>query len=148
MHFVERHGLVEGLRLRAVGEPGFVVPVVAIEIGDFRGGARRELGGETVRIGFVDLFAVGLLDAELVERAFAEAGDEQFPDAAGDVFAERMAAGIPVVEIADDADALRVGGPDGEVHAFDTADVAEVGAELGVALPVRAFAQQVQIVLC
>ena len=54
---------------------------------------------------------------------------------------------IPIVEIADDADALCVGRPDGEVDAFHAADVAQMGAELGVALPVRAFAEQVQIVL-
>ena len=40
-----------------------------------------------------------------------------------------------------------VGGPDGEVHAGDAVDGPQVGAELLVALPVRAFAEQVQVVV-
>ena len=54
---------------------------------------------------------------------------------------------IPGVEIADDADALGIRRPDGEVHTFDAVDRARMGAELVVALPVLAFAEQVQIVI-
>ena len=88
-----------------------------------------------------------MADLVLVERAFAQPGDEQFPEAAGDVLAHRMAAAVPAVEVADDADAGGVGGPDGEIHAVDAVDRAKLRPQAVVALPVPAFVQQVQIVV-
>ena len=58
----------------------------------------------------------------LVERPGAQPRHEQFPDAAGNVLAHRVAAAVPVVEVADDADAGGIGRPDGEVHAVDAVD--------------------------
>lgn len=58
-----------------------------------------------------------------------------------------MDAAVPMIEISDDADALRVGGPDGEVDAGDSGDFAEVRAELFVILEVSAFAEEVEVVV-
>ena len=55
-----------------------------------------------------------LLDLEFVVRAFADAGQENLPDAAAEQLAHRIAAAVPAVEIADHADALRIRRPDVE----------------------------------
>ena len=58
-----------------------------------------------------------------------------------------MDAPVPVVEVADDAGAGGVGGPDGEVHALGRADGHRVGAELVVDAGVVAFAEEVEVVV-
>jgi hypothetical protein len=50
-----------------------------------------------------------------------------------------------MIEVADDADALRVRRPDGEVNAGDRADAQPVRAELVPRAVVRAFAHQVEV---
>ena len=54
-------------------------------------------------------------------------------------------AAIPLIEVADDADPLGVGRPDGEVDARHGADGDPARAELVPRTVVRAFAQQVQV---
>ena len=56
-----------------------------------------------------------------------------------------MDATVPGIEIADDADALCVGRPDGELHATNAFNFADVRAERIVELVMRAFADQVQL---
>ena len=58
-----------------------------------------------------------------------------------------MHAAIPLVEVADDAHALRIGGPDGEVHAGDAADRHHMRPELVPRAMMRALAEEVQVVL-
>src|SRR5690242_10688745 len=58
-----------------------------------------------------------------------------------------MHAAVPPVEIPDNADALAVGSPDGEMRAFDGADPHDVRAELVVDSRVLAFAEQIQVVV-
>ena len=59
--------------------------------------------------------------------------------------AHRMHASVPAVEVADDADAMGVGRPDGEVDAVGAADAQRVRAELVVDAGVVALAEQVEI---
>ena len=56
-----------------------------------------------------------------------------------------MHASIPAVEITDDADAPRVGGPDREVDAVGGADAYRMGAELVVEPGVFSLAEQIEI---
>ena len=58
-----------------------------------------------------------------------------------------MHAAVPRVEVADDADAIRVGCPDGEVHAGGAADRHRVRAELVVDAGVLALAEQIEVVV-
>ena len=58
-----------------------------------------------------------------------------------------MHASVPAVEVADDADAGGVGGPDGEMDALGRTDRHRVRAELVVDARVIAFAEQVQVVV-
>jgi len=54
-------------------------------------------------------------------------------------------ASVPPVEVADDADARRVGRPDSEVHAVHAPPLEQVRAELVVDARVAAFAEEVEI---
>ena len=132
--------------LAAVADPVGVVPMVAIEIDDLRGRPRRHFGGEAVGIGLLENLVV-VPDLVLVERAFAEPGDEQFPEAAGNVLSHRVPAAVPMIEVADDAHARGVGRPDGEIDAFHAVDRPQVGAEAVIALPVPPLVEQVHVVL-
>ena len=58
-----------------------------------------------------------------------------------------MDAAIPEIEIANDADAPRVGRPHSEMHAAHAFNLAHVRAQLFVFLIVRAFAEKMQVVL-
>ena len=57
-----------------------------------------------------------------------------------------MHAAVPAIEIADDADALSIGGPNREVHAGGRAERQAVGPELVPGAVVRPFGKQVEIV--
>ena len=103
------------------------------------------LGEEGEGVGFQDEAAVCADDFEFVVGAGADAGDEDFPDAAFDAFAHGVGAAVPAVEISDDADPLGVGCPDGEGGAGDVADGAGVGAEDIVEGVVGAFGEVVDI---
>jgi len=147
MQFVNGDGRVLPVESGAVAHPGAVGPLVAVEIDDDGAGFGTEFGGESVGIGFErHHFAGAREDFEFVEAAFGETGNENFPNAGG-AFAHGMDAAIPLVEIADDADALRVGRPYGEVHAGDPGHFAKVCAELFVILEMSAFAEEVEIVV-
>ena len=56
-----------------------------------------------------------------------------------------MAAAVPMVEVADDADALGVGRQHDKGRAGDAFERHRVSAELVIDLQVRAFAQQKQV---
>ena len=58
-----------------------------------------------------------------------------------------MDAAVPAVEVADHADAVRVGRPDGEMHADGGSDVDPVRAQLLQGAVLRPLVEQVQIVI-
>lgn len=121
--------------------------MVTVEIDDDGAGFGAQFGGEGVRIGFESHHLAGAReDFEFVEAAFGESRDENFPDTGG-ASAHRVDAAVPMIEIADDADARRVGRPDGEVHAGHSGDFAKVRAEFFVILEMSAFAEEVKVVI-
>ena len=147
MEFVDGDGGVLPVECGAVAHPGAIGPLVTVEIDDHGAGFGAQFGGEGVGIGFECHHLAGAReDFEFVEAAFGERGDENLPDAGGAV-AHGMDAAVPAVEIADDADAQRVGRPDGEMHAGDSGNFAEMRAELVVILEMSAFAEEVKIVI-
>ena len=137
-------GFSNQLRLRALGHPLRVVPFVGVEVDDDGAGRRAQFGAEGVGIGFEgQQVAVGADDFKFVDGAFAEFRHEEFPDAGAAAGAHRMDAAVPMVEVADHADALRVGSPDGEVDAADARERDDVRTELVVGVVVAAFAHEV-----
>ncbi len=145
MDFVnaERAGLelARGTRLH----PFAIAPLVAIEIVNHRGSFFSVLAEESERIGFQQQRTARRSDLELVVGAFADAGQEQFPDPAPEQSPHRIDPAIPAVEVADDADALRVRRPDREVNALRAAKVAQVRAEFFVELQMVSLGKQMQV---
>src|SRR6185437_607593 len=140
---------VLGVGAPAVLHPLAITPLIR-EIPDDRGGARRLLGEEGIRVGLVHrVSAVARDDVVLVERPGADAVDESGPDAGG-VRArfQAMTRGIPAVEFADYGNGGRVGRPDGEMRsarAFRGAD--GMRTELFIRPDVRAFAEEIDVVI-
>jgi hypothetical protein len=75
-------------------------------------------------------------------RAGAHSGQKDFPGTAFAAQAHRVATAVPVIEVTDDADPLRVRRPDGESRSGDAVDFAEVRAEALEGPQVRAFGEQ------
>ena len=81
----------------------------------------------------------------LVEAARLQIRDEEFPHTAAPTCPHGVAAPVPVIEIAHDADPLGIRGPDGKQNAGDVVDHMVVGAEKAVGVTVLALAKQMQI---
>ena len=86
-------------------------------------------------------------DLELVPLALAEAGNEQLPHTRRQQMPHHVHAAVPSVEVAHHRDALRVGRPDGKVHAADAAQIGRVRAQTVLHLQQLPFAEQVQVVV-
>ena len=76
MDFVKRERLLQPVGLPAAGHPGRIVPTDAIDVDHLRGGPRRHLGAEGEGIALLERRLIGA-DLVLVERPFAQPGDEQ-----------------------------------------------------------------------
>ena len=104
------------------------------------------LGGEAVGVGLFDQVAVvTALHLVLVDFTLAEIGNEDLPDAGGAAVSHRVAAAVPVIEVADHADALGVRGPDGEIDAVEALMGPDMGAKPLVISVVCSFAQEVKV---
>ena len=82
---------------------------------------------------------------ELVLFTVGQIGNEDLPDAGRHQQPHRVHAAIPEVEVADDADAIRVRRPDREMHAGRGPDGDAVSAELFEHTEMRPLAEQMQI---
>src|SRR5260370_4126859 len=120
-----------------------VGPYVRIAIEEGRAGIGAKFGAERVGIGFEREHGAACADNFVfVDGAFAEFGDEEFPDSGRAARTQGIDAAIPVVEIANDADPFGAGSPDGEMHAADTFDRFERLAKLFVPGVPAAFPQE------
>ena len=72
-------------------------------------------------------------------RPFAHSGQKQLPHAAAEQLSHRINPAVPAVEIANNADALRIGRPNGEVNTGRIAERAQVSAKFFVDLPMLAL---------
>src|SRR6185437_4654437 len=83
-------------------------------------------------------------DGELVRLAVANRRDVRLPDARMvPARVEDVGAGRPAVPLSDHGDGARVRGPDGEMRA----GLRKVAAELPVEVGVRAFPEEIDVVL-
>jgi len=78
-------------------------------------------------------------------RAFPDTGNENLPDARCAEQTHGMKRPIPTIEIADDADALRVWAPQTRSSCREPVNHAQLRAEFFVYAPFVAFAEQKQI---
>ena len=78
---------------------------------------RPQLRRKGVRVGLEgQAHAIGANDLELVFYILIKAGKEYLPNARAHALAHHMPSAIPVVEVADDRNALRIGRPHGKMH--------------------------------
>ena len=143
--FVDVHGRAENLGCPVRLHVEVVAPFVAVEVRGDGGGCRAHFAEFRERVHFHVEVAVGAVDFETVEFAFTEVRDEDFPDAGTAEHAHLVAASVPAVETANNGNGLGVGGPDGELHAFETLVFHEVCAELAVEFVVRARGDEVPV---
>ncbi len=120
MDLVGAHRFEDRVGGGAVGHPFVVVPPVVRDEHP-RAGAGRDFGGEGHRIGPVGDRPVDAVHPELVQAVDGEARPEKLPHAGGTQHPHRGVIAVPTVELADQADALGVGGPHREGHPVDHA---------------------------
>src|SRR5580658_7402102 len=123
------------------------MPDIAFQVPHARARLWPNLGGETVRICFVNLVVVeARLYVIFVNCSLSDAGHKSFPDAGG---ARKHRAGcrIPVVEIPYDGDELRIRSPYRELHSPTALAIHDMSAQLLVGPVVGTFGEQVPVEL-
>src|SRR5436190_3943546 len=107
--------------------------------------ARVAFEEEAERVGLLDDVPLAIANFVFVLVALLYARDKNFPDAGLAKRTHQVETAIPIVEVADDADALGVGGPDGEAGAGHAINSAQLGAQLIIDAELLALAEQIQI---
>lgn len=130
----------------SVRHPLLVLPAV-VRLRHDRSGGGRHLGAPRHRVGAQRVAAVRAHQVELVERALADARNEQLPHTGRTERTHRIRGAVPVVEVPADPHSARVGCPDREAGAGDALNGHRVRAERLPQLLVAALADQVQIEL-
>ena len=110
--------LIDRDRLAARIDPGperamrLIAPDLPGRRGGQRGGAGPQFGGKGEGIGLQRQHrAIGGGDPIFIRPALGDIGEEDFPDADIGALAHRVAAVIPIVEIAHQRDGARIGRP-------------------------------------
>src|SRR5215471_10317711 len=130
MHLVNTEGRTKHVALATLIQPGFIGPGEFASIPDYGGILGRRLEKETIGIGFKQDMAVQITDFVFVQGAFAHARYKDLPNTRGTERTHLVKPAVPVIEIADDANALGVGRPDGKAGAGHTINGAQLRAEL------------------
>ena len=72
----------------------------------------------SIRVGFLAHIAVGIADFKFVEGIEFDYRNENVPNAVVAVETHYMATAVPVIELADNGNALRIWRPDGKAYAL------------------------------
>ena len=128
VHFVDRDGCVPAVSFASLGHPLVVGPLV-VQVCEYRRGARGGLCLKGHRVGLFDDRSARTRDEVLVLAALTNAGNESIPYAARSDRSKRLARMSPPVEVADEADGLRVGCPHRKAGPANSVDVCEPAAE-------------------
>ena len=142
MNFVNAHRRTQRITFAALLEPCVVVPLEFFCFPDNRRLLGRDFEEKSKRVGVQLDVSVRVANLEFVMRSLPDAGNENFPYAGCAQQPHRMKAPVPVVKIADNADALRVRRPHGEACAVNAVNRAEMRAQLVVDFPLVALAEQ------
>jgi hypothetical protein len=128
------------------GQPGLVAPPQVVGAGDDGGRRWAKFGGEPERICLQrQSLSAGAQDLVFIDRAGAELGDEDLPQAAVDAFAQGVAPAIPDVEVAEQRNAPGVRRPDREVHAMGAFMDHRMGAQTLKEPPVCPLHQEIVV---
>src|ERR1700730_11205684 len=148
MHLVNRDRRLAVMAPPALRHPSAIMPDMARRAGDHRRGAGRPLGLLGLRIGLErQKLAIGAENLVFVEMTGPQPGHEEFPKTACLSVSHRHPPAIPGTEVADHADAARIGRPQGEGHALDPLVNEQMGAELLVACEMIPLGKQMNVEL-
>ena len=145
MDFVNVHRRTEDLGRPVGGHVEVVAPFVAVKVRGNGGGCRTDFAELCERVHLHMQVAVGSVNLEAVEFAFANVRNENFPDACRAKHAHLVAAAVPAVEAANHGDGAGVRCPNGKVDALETLVFNKVCAELAVKFVMRAGGNQVAV---
>ena len=145
MDFIDAQRRPQRVPLPPLRQPGLVRPLELAAIPDNGRVLGRRLEEEPVGISLQADLPVQVANLELVLRPFAHAGDEDLPHPRQAQRAHLVAVPVPIVEIADHADALGVGRPDREAGAGHPVDRAQLRPELVVNPALVPLAEEEQI---
>ena len=93
-----------------------------------RRGIRTQLCAEGIRVGFLPHIAVGIADFKFVEGVEFDCRNKDVPNAVVAVETHHMAAAVPVIEFADNGNALRIWRPYGKVYALHAVQLGKMRA--------------------
>jgi len=143
---VDRHRLLEPRTVIApLRHPRLVVPLILRRVAHDRRRLRRHFERAAERIGLLQNRAARRTDLELVFFALGQPRNEDLPEAAWRDRAHRVHAAVPCIEVADDAHAIGIRGPHGEMRARRRPDGDPVRAKFFERMQVRPLAEQVNV---
>ena len=145
MHLINTHRRTQQVTLAPLFQPISVAPFETLRVPDNRGVFGRHFEEKSIRVGLQRDVSTRVANFEFVMRALPDIWNENFPNTGCAEQTHGMKPPIPMVEITDDADALRVWRPNGETGAVDAVNHAQLRAEFFVNAPLVAFAEQKQI---
>src|SRR6266849_3210280 len=146
MDFVDRDRRFEPVFLGALLHPRGILPLVGVEVGNYRASAGAQFGAKAVGVVFEGQYgAVSADDFILVDCAFVEFRHEELPDSRRAASAHGVDTAVPVVEIADNTYAAGARRPDREMDATDAFEGFDVRAEFFISVVVAAFAHEMEI---
>ena len=147
VHFVDIHRAAQRIEAGARADPGRVMPLVAIDRGDDRAVIGAQLHGKGVGIGLQQHPAIAGADFIFIGSACADTRHEDLPDAGYTAPVHPMHPTVPVIELADDAHACRIGRPYGKVGSLDPFSRTRMRPESVVDTLVLALAKQIEVVV-
>ena len=141
MHLVDRHRRVQGIDgSRGRGGSCSAFSSTTIEAVCGRTSAAKATGSDLSG----SIFPIAADDLVFVFAAGLGAGDEDFPETVA-THTHGVAAPVPEIEIADDADPLGIGSEDRKGNAGYAIEHHRMGAELVIEAKMGAFAEQKEV---
>ena len=145
MHFIDiQRGLIDGLILAPAAEIG-VCPLEAGDVIELARGSGARFRVEGVRVRFQTEFSIRAANGEFIGVVLVKAGNEALPKFP--VAGENIGGFVPVVELADNGDAPRAGGPGAETPALFVIPDVRVRAEIAPAVCQDALVESLLFVL-
>ena len=124
MYFINADRRINGIGAGAEGRFFHFVRQTAHD----RCRGRAQFRTESIRVGFFTYITVDISDFKFVEGVKFDGRNEDVPNAVVAVETHHMAAAVPVVELADNGNALRIGRPDGKAYALHTVQLGKMRA--------------------
>jgi len=143
--FVDREGRLKRIALASSLHPGVIGPRELARIPDEARVLWRHFEARGKRVGLEHGQSVRIAHLELVMHALVQARDEELPNPGYPQQTHRMVASVPMVEITDHADPLRIRSPDREPDARHAIKDALMGAEFVIQASLVSLVEEEQV---